>query len=158
MTFITTLYYAGVCSFYIYLIGRGKMKAKFVRKVTYYYEARCSVCKTKYKSKSEPKAVEKALQCKNRSLEEKIFKKGDLVTNVELRTCSITGGKYYFKGKVVRVLGPMLPDYEYEVKWLGGVSSRVNGHVFQYEVSFMCPHCKEARKEFYYAPLLKPIH
>lgn len=134
------------------------MEAKFVRKVICYYETSCSVCKTKYRSKDKSKAVGKALQCQKRPLEKKIFKKGDAVTNIELRTCSITGRAYYFKGKIARILGPMLAYYEYEVKWLGGIPNRVNGHIFQYEVSFICPHCKEKRLEIYYAPLLRPAH
>ncbi len=142
--------------FYIYLIGGRIMKAKFVSKVIRYYEARCFVCKTKYQSKSKSRAVEKALKCQKRPLEKQIFKKGDFVTNIEQRTCSITGRGYHFKGKIARILGPMLADYDYEVRWLGGIPSRVNGHVFQYEVSFICPLCREKRREFYYAPILKP--
>ena len=123
------------------------MKAIFQKKTLYV----CSKCRTKYSNKKE------ASRCEKRIRENKSFRIGDRIQNIEPRTCSMKQKNYIFSGRVVRILGPKPSDYEYEVKWLGGKTERVNGHVFQYEVEFICPHCKEKRRELYYAPELKKI-
>jgi hypothetical protein len=58
---------------------------------------------------------------------------------------------------VTRIIGPEPPDYEYETKWLGSKTERLNAHVFMYQVKFRCPHCEEIREARYYAPELKPV-
>jgi len=133
------------------------MKARFVEKIRRYYEAECSKCNKKYKSLNEKLAIKKALKCSRRITEKKVFKIGDRVTSSEMRYCQIFDQHYYMTGKVTGIKGPMISDYEYEVKWLGADLKRVNGHVYQYEVEFRCPRCKELRIAIYYTPLLKLI-
>lgn len=111
----------------------------------------CSVCRTEYPNKKT------AARCEKRIREKKVFLIGDKVRNIEPRTCGLMGKVYVFSGRIVKILGLKPSDYEYEVKWLGGKAERVNGHVFEYEVAFNCPHCKEKRSEYYYAPELKLI-
>ena len=111
----------------------------------------CSTCRTRYSNKKE------ALRCENRVRENKIFRVGDAVQNIEPRTCQMRQKNYIFSGRVAKILGPRPSDSEYELKWLGGKTERVKGHVFEYEVKFVCPHCDEERKERYYAPELKAI-
>lgn len=106
----------------------------------------CGVCKTAYDSKKA------AQECESREIEERIFKKGNLVRNIEPRECGKTHAEYQFRGRVIRVIGPQPPDYEYEVKWLGGRG--INLHVFQYEVKFRCPSCQKIKTAFYYTPEL----
>lgn len=119
---------------------------KVVQRKTFYM---CSVCRTKYPNKKE------AARCEKRTCEKKSFSIGDTVRNIEPRTCWMNSEEYIFSGKVVRILGPKPSDYEYEVKWLGGKAERINAHVFQYEVEFNCPHCKEKEQARYHAPELK---
>ena len=109
----------------------------------------CSTCRTRYSNKKE------ALRCENRVRENKIFRVGDAVQNIEPRTCQIKQREYIFSGKIVMIVGPKPSDYEYEVKWLCGKSERINGHVFHYDVEFNCPHCGEKRQGWYYAPELR---
>ena len=109
----------------------------------------CSKCRTKYSSKKE------ATRCEKRIREKKAFCVGDAIQNIEPRTCQIKQRDYIFFGKIVRITGPKPSDYEYEVKWLGGKSERINGHVFHYDVEFNCPHCGEKRQGWYYAPELR---
>ncbi len=105
---------------------------------------RCEVCKTKYGT------AKKAKECENRILEAQRFRVGDRVFNLEARCCNI-GSKYFrVKMTVVKILGPMLPDYEYMVKWLG--SYGLNGHIFQYEVEYTCPNCRKKHGHLYYTP------
>ncbi len=123
---------------------------KIVRKrteITY----QCSICKTEYPSK---RAAEK---CEKRILEQKAFAKKDKVRNFERRTCSKDQKTYLFKGKVVKIIGPLASNHEYEVKWLGGKPERINGHVFLYQVRFKCPRCHQTQEEQYYAPELIKI-
>ncbi len=104
----------------------------------------CEICKTKYRSEK------KAKECEARTLEEKLFKVGDKVFNLEPRCCYI--GSKYFRAKmtVVKILGPMLIDYEYSVKWLS--SYGLDSHIFQYEVKYTCPTCNKQRGHLYHAP------
>ena len=118
---------------------------KIIQKSVLY---QCSKCKTRYISAG------RALQCEDKILEKKAFRVGNIVCNLEPRTCNMDKS-YTFCGKVVRVLGPKPSDHEYEVKWLRGKPERTNGHVFEYEVEFTCPHCKEIKRARYYAPELK---
>lgn len=120
---------------------------KFVKKIILY---QCSICKTKYSKASEAK------KCETRILEEKKFKIGDLVENIEPRICcGMDDRPYKFKGKIVKIIGPLPPDEEYEIKWLGGDSKRLNSHVWQYEVEYICPRCKEKKSHRYYTPEIK---
>src|SRR3989344_4816404 len=92
----------------------------------------CEVCKTKYRTEKQ------AQECESRTKEMKIFWVG-----------------YMAIGKIVKIEGPVLPDYEYECKWLGGDPKRLNSHVYEYWLSFKCPHCGEKRKHPYYGPELR---
>ena len=121
---------------------------KIVKRVVTY---KCDICRTEYGKAGDAK------KCEKRSLEVKVFIKNDRVSNIEPRTCSIHDKNYIFRGKVVRIVGPMASDFECEVKWLGAVLERVNSHVFHYQVKFKCPHCKEVRENRYFAPELKKL-
>ncbi|MEK7627061.1 MAG: hypothetical protein AAB397_00565 [Patescibacteria group bacterium] len=123
------------------------MRKIIERKVFY----QCSQCKKKYTNKT------KAFRCERRTLEEKIFKIGDRVQNIEPRTCMTTKKQYIFSGRVTKIVGPNPSDYEYEMKWLANKKERLNAHVFMCQIKFPCPHCKEIREERYYAPELKLI-
>jgi len=112
---------------------------------------RCSRCRTKHTNKRD------ALRCERMPVEAKTFKIGSRVENVEKRTCARGQKQYTFSGVVTKIIGPEPPDFEYEVKWLGGRPERLSSHVFLYQVKFRCPHCKEVREERYYAPELKQI-
>ncbi len=108
----------------------------------------CETCKTKYRT------AEKAKECENRILEEKIFKIGDEIIIIPARACSngrFNWKSFWPKATVVKILGPMLPDYEYEVKWLD--SRGLNSHVYQYEVEYAC-FCRreDKRGDLLYAP------
>ncbi len=109
----------------------------------------CKICKTKH---SKQKACQ---ECEEKKVEAKRFKIKDVVRVIELRTCMTKDKNYSVVGKVVKIIGPMPADSEYEQKWLGGKSERINSHVFRYRVEFRCPHCKEKRSDEYYAPELK---
>lgn len=121
---------------------------EIVRKTVLY---QCSICKTNHTNKRD------AQKCESRTLEKKVFAVGDMVSNKEPRICSVRDKHYTFKGRVVRIIGPMASDYEYETKWLGGKTERLNGHVFQYQIEFRCPHCKDTREERYFAPELNKL-
>lgn len=105
----------------------------------------CEVCKTKYRSK------QKAKECEERILEREMFKIGDNVYPIEKRECD--GHPYRPRTKIIEISAPKVPDYEYEVKWLG--SKRLDWHVREYIVEFCCPHCKEKYSALYYAPELR---
>ena len=94
----------------------------------------CEICKTKYRT------AKQALECEARIKEKKVFKIGDVVRGYECHVCSHEGADRNFlpEGKIVKILGPMVPDYEYEVKWLDGRPERINGHVYLYEVIYKC--------------------
>ncbi len=111
----------------------------------------CSKCRTQYSSKKN------ASRCEKRIREEKFFCVGDMVQNIEPRTCQLKNKNYIFSGKIIKILGPIPSDYEYEAKWLGGKSERLNAHVFVYQVKFLCPHCKKTKETRYYTPELKYI-
>lgn len=123
------------------------MKKIIQRKVLYV----CERCKTRYENRKD------ALWCNARPLEKKIFRIGDTVSNLEPRTCLGAGKRYIFSGKIVKISKPQPADHEYEVKWLAGKRRRLDSHVFQYEVEFFCPHCKQKKRSLYYAPELKLI-
>ena len=112
----------------------------------------CMVCRTKYSNKKEAAEREK------KPLEPRTFKLGDRVSNIEPRMCAGPKEKpYIFKGTITKISGPEAPDYEYEIKWLGGKRERLNSHVFYYEVSYTCPNCNKKTKASYYAPELKRL-
>ena len=111
----------------------------------------CWVCGTKYRSKKS------AQKCEARTLEIREFSEGYWVRAKEKRHCGLTGKSYICEGIIVDVLGPMLPDEEYENKWLGGKTERLNGHVYQYEVQFICPCCNKLKRAFYYGPGLQSL-
>ncbi len=106
----------------------------------------CEVCKTKYRT------AEKAKECEARVLEEKIFKVGDAIIIIPARVCDsgrFNQKSFWPKATVGKILGPMHPDYKYEVKWLG--SRGLNSHVYQYEVKYNCL-CGRKRGDLVYAP------
>lgn len=124
---------------------------RIIKKIIQY---QCSACKTIYPQADQAKA------CEERILEEKRFKVGDLVKNIEPRICTMgpRNKTYTFKGKVIKIIGPVPSDYEYEAKWLGGNPKRLNSHVFIYEIEYICPHCKEKRLVRYFAPEIEKIN
>ncbi len=113
----------------------------------------CEVCGTKYSNRSQ------AEKCERRTLEDRLvrFKKGNRIEVKVIHSCNHvgTGPQKLFSpvGIVIKVIGPVLSDLEYEVKWLGGKPDRVNGHVFQYLVRFQCV-CGKTREGLFYLPEL----
>lgn len=107
----------------------------------------CQKCKNKYKSKA------RALKCEAQSIEQKLFRVGDAVTWREKRTCH-NGKIYSLRGRIESVRGPVVPDEEYNIKWLQGALS--GQHIFEYIVSWRCPHCSdELDNSFYGMELIK---
>lgn len=105
---------------------------------------KCKKCKIggRYKSKV------KALKCETLPIEPKLFRVGDKVTWREKRTCQSYNKNYSLRGKVTKISGPMLPDEEYNLKWLGAELS--NKHVFEYLVKWQCRYCKEKMDGLFY--------
>lgn len=110
----------------------------------------CEVCGTKYRTANQAK------KCEARVQEEKVFGKMDVVRILECRICSHMGKDRPCRsfGRIEKVIGPMLPDYEYEVKWLGGKAERLNGHVYLYLVRYLCK-CRRVRADIFRAPELR---
>lgn len=119
-----------------------------IRRVKIEYQ--CQVCKTKYPTKKE------ALACESRALEEKKFVVGDLVEAKEERECLKHNESYSVRGIVTKIIDPQAPDEEYEIKWLR-IPERRRQHVFQYEVTYHCPHCGEKCAPPYYAPEIEKV-
>jgi len=108
----------------------------------------CEKCKIKYQS---PK---RALKCEAMPVEKKSFNVGDLVSWRELNTCSAYDKNYRLTGRVKKIIGPILPNEEYNLKWLRG---RLTGlHVFRYEVYWKCPYCKKSNSGLFYGVELIP--
>jgi len=121
---------------------------KIVEKTTYWL---CSVCGAKHRKKSD------AQKCESMPVEEQKFKVGDRVTNSkEPRICSSTSGdsEYRFRGRISIVLGPLPPDEEYWIKWLGGFPK---AHVFYYGVKYECPKCERKKDAVYFGPELEKV-
>lgn len=118
---------------------------KITKTTTRYF---CEVCNTKYRKESEAKA------CEARVIESSIFKIGDIVTNIEPRICSLSSPEtpYSFEGKIIEIQGPQPADFDYEVRWLGGNTKRLNSHVFLCIVEYSCPVCKRTKSAAYYVP------
>ena len=110
----------------------------------------CETCGTKYRKESS------AVNCEKRKLERKIFKIGEQVKNTTPRNC-YNGKNYYFDGIVIDIRGPVPCDDEYEILILGGKEERMNSHVYQYEVKYVCPICKNIKTALLYAPQLKSM-
>lgn len=122
----------------------------------------CQTCGTKYGNKA------KARECEKRILEFKKFSIGERVRNLEKRTCGIIASgspaltrkspHYYFEGIVIKIIGPQVSDYYYECRYLDGKPDRLNGHVYQYEVQYVCPVCDQLKTALCYAPELKILN
>ncbi len=110
---------------------------------------RCEQCRTKHRSRAQ------AARCEAMPVEERRFRVGDAVTWREPRHCSAFDRSYRVRGRVLSVRGPQLPDEEYNNKWLGGMLAGT--HVFQYEVSWRCPHCKEPQAGLFYGAELRRL-
>jgi hypothetical protein len=105
----------------------------------------CEKCGRKYPSES------RARKCESQPLEARKFKRKDLVSWREIKNCS-TGRKYFIKGTVWDIVGPVLPDEEYNIKWLKG---RLSGkHVYEYIVEWNCPFCMRNHEDRFYGPEL----
>lgn len=127
-----------------------KKMRKIVVKKEFFY---CEICNTKYEN---PK---KAGECEKRKIEKKEFKLGDWVRAKEDRMCMCRGNtEYICIGRIVKIIGPLPPDFEYETKWLGGKPERLNNHVWQYEIGYRCPVCEEYKRARYYAPEIKKVN
>ena len=109
----------------------------------------CKKCRSSYGSK------ERALKCEAQPIESKLFSIGDHVKWREQHHCGYCEKNHFPKGKVVRIFGPMLPDEEYNNKWLQG--ELFGKHAFQYEVEWLCPYCKDPKSNLFYSPELQKI-
>ena len=102
----------------------------------------CENCKIKYYS---PK---RALKCEAMPVEKKYFRVGDTVSWREMNTCSAYNKNYRLKGKIKRIIGPILPDEEYNLKWLQSRLTKL--HAFEYEVHWKCPYCDMSCSGLFY--------
>jgi len=110
----------------------------------------CRVCRTKHASRR------RAAACESKGRERRVFRKGDRVQAREPRFC-LDQSQYVMSGTVIRVIGPLPPDEEYELKWLGGRRERLGQHVYQYEIWYKCPVCGRSKTARYYAPELESV-
>lgn len=109
----------------------------------------CDVCGISCRSE---KSAEK---CEARPLEVQPFRIGDYAIWRESKMCDCSKRAFVPHGEIVDIIGPHRPDYEYEVKWLGGDRKRLASHVFEYELSYRCPRCGDRKRQRFYAPELK---
>lgn len=93
--------------------------------------------------------------CEAQPVEQKIFKVGARVTWIEKKECGYSSRHYRIDGQVVAILGPQLPDEEYNKKWLGGELK--NTHVYIYEVNWICPYCRQRCSGRFYSPELRKL-
>ncbi|PIR69308.1 MAG: hypothetical protein COU47_04420 [Candidatus Niyogibacteria bacterium CG10_big_fil_rev_8_21_14_0_10_46_36] len=124
---------------------------RIVKKITLW---ECPICKTRYKTETKAKC------CAQKPVEKQSFAVGDTVRCKETRECSYTSKKgkhrmYTYTGQVVKIHGPEPADEEYEKKWLGWNSKRLNSHVFSYIIEFQCPVCGKKKSDIRYAPELE---
>lgn len=120
---------------------------KIIRTEAHY---RCDVCKTEYVKKHA------AQRCESRPIEDRAFRRGDAVRAVERRSCFICRPKTYIaRGKVSKVIGPVLMDEEYSKKWLGG--RKLDMHVFRYVVTFVKPCYHSNKSALYYGIELRSL-
>lgn len=122
---------------------------RITRKTTRY---QCDRCKTTYKTRAE------ALKCDETPVEDKAFAIGDNVVCDQKRRCStfFVHNRYYsIAGKITGIQGPILPDEEYNNKWLGGVLAKK--HVYLYETSWICPRCRQECHGIFYGIELKKV-
>lgn len=110
----------------------------------------CSIGKEKYKTAGE------ANKCEAKGVEPQEYKVGDIVVNVRERFCH-NHKKYFFFGEVIKVFGPALPPTDAADRMnLGGIKPVPdNVHLYQYEVEYICPVCKQKKKALYYGVAIK---
>lgn len=106
----------------------------------------CDKCKTPYTS------AKACMKCELLGVEDPIAKVGDKVRILEPRQCSGSDKPYVAKGVISEISGPLPVDVEYERKWLGGKSKRLNSHTRSYLVSYKCPRCRESRSQPVFVP------
>ncbi|MEK7580606.1 MAG: hypothetical protein AAB465_03310 [Patescibacteria group bacterium] len=115
---------------------------------------RCGICKTDHSSKAA------AMKCEKRQVELKKFRLGEKVTNIVYRCCNpgdtSQKSKYYFKGKIIKIIGPSLLD---EDTWCRVCydTDKTYRHIFEYEVAYTCPRCHIKKTALYYSWELKSI-
>lgn len=86
-----------------------------------------------------------------------MFVVGDRVLVEAHCECSKFFKKYLFKkrpwikGRVVKRIGPLLPDRGYETEVIK-IPARLKMHVFQYDVVNRCHFCKKEVTARFYAP------
>ncbi len=105
----------------------------------------CKVCGMKYKTSAAAK------KCEARILENKKAKIGDRVHVYQTRECHVLY-QVPDTAKVVKIIGPMLPWEDYEIRHLHGRPERLNSHIFQYEIEYISPCCKEVHRIPCFAP------
>ena len=101
----------------------------------------CEICGTKYRTHK------KTEQCESRKLEKKKFRVGEPVEKTAYQH-SCHNKVYFVKGVVSAIEGPVNPiiDHWNSYLWPNG-----DPHVYQYEVEFVCPICKQTKKTLCYA-------
>ncbi len=108
----------------------------------------CVICKIEYTNKK------RADECAQKPIEQKTFKKGDRVVAREKRQCHNSQVPYKVLGVISRISRPVPPDEDYEHRWIQK-HERVKTHVFEYDVLYTCPRCKQIKRARYYAPEIR---
>lgn len=102
----------------------------------------CEKCERKYRTPT------KAQECESQPVEPKKFKVGDRVSWREAKECGQAGRNYFINAIVTKVIGPTLPDEEYNIKWLQG--HLAGKHVYEYLLNWNCPYCTTEHAGVYY--------
>lgn len=109
---------------------------------------KCEVCRTKYSTQKE------AEKCEARKLEENKFIIGELVEKTAYQH-SCRNRVYLAKGLVTAITGPVIPAIDHWNSYLWPEGDLP--HVYQYEVEFVCPVCKQTKKTLCYSGELKSL-
>lgn len=102
------------------------------------------------------KTAKRAEECEALGVEPQKYKVGDLVINVRPRLCD-NFKEHRFIGIVVKVFGPALPPDDVADRMnLGGINPVPdNIHLYQYEIEYDCPVCKQEKKALYYGVAIR---
>lgn len=121
---------------------------------TYQRGYQCGICMTEWETWEEKEV------CEARVVEEKVFEPGDKVRLEHLHRCQtpLLGlERIPMIGMVIDVVGPLLPDEEYENQVIKD-PRRLKQHIYWYMVEYDCGRCQQSLKRQCCLPDLHPYH
>ncbi len=104
----------------------------------------CDVCKKIYRT------AERARECENGLTESQKFHVGDRVRSRHTRHC-ICNRRYYARGRVTKVEGPILFDPEVMLKCNAEWPMPPPDHVYEYMIACVCSHCGREKTCWYFS-------